>query len=161
MDPLAANPLHFKPCLGFYCLQLHAAFLKLVFFFLSRRPLARWSFLETNLHGLPWKHGQSNKWNLAGSHELSRWKSYLKKWLLNFLITKKSAVCVNWNESCGAVYGRINGSRYNFKYIQYVQAIIALSWSFLLWPLRLHFNILLTLLWFNTKFSFYCFQSFS
>ena len=33
MDPLAANPLHFKPCLGFYCLQLHAAFLKLVFFF--------------------------------------------------------------------------------------------------------------------------------
>ena len=45
MDPLAANPLHLiKPCLGFYCLQLHAAFLKLVFFFLSRRPLARWSF---------------------------------------------------------------------------------------------------------------------
>lgn len=33
MDPLAANPSHFKPCLGFYCLQLHAAFLKLVFFF--------------------------------------------------------------------------------------------------------------------------------
>ena len=22
MDPLAANPLHLKPCLGFYCLQL-------------------------------------------------------------------------------------------------------------------------------------------
>ena len=33
MDPLAANPLHFKPCLGFYCLQLMLLFSNFFFFF--------------------------------------------------------------------------------------------------------------------------------
>ena len=65
---------------------------------------------------------QTNKSEIWHDHTItfSRWKSYLKIciWSFNFLIIKKSVVRVILNGSV-----RINGSRYKFKYIRYVQAL--------------------------------------
>ena len=106
MAPQAANPLQFRSCFGFHCLQLT--------FFLSLFLSDVWQ------DDVSWKQidmdylGNTDKqtieiWNNR-TITLSRRKSYINNdiWLFNFLIAKTFVMCAILNESSRAVYGSMD-----------------------------------------------------
>ena len=114
MDSLAANPLHLRPCLGFYRLQL--LLFSNVFWSDVWQDYVSWKQIDMDYLRNTDKQRRLVKFGTIAP--FSRWKSYLNNgtWLLfSFLITKKPVVCVIWNEPCRPAYVRINGSTYNLR----------------------------------------------
>ena len=109
MEPLAANPLQFRPCFG--STVYSCCFFWTYFWATSGKMM----FLGTKSTCRDMDYlGNTDKQTIEiwhdGTIKFSRRKSYLKNdiWLFNFLIIKKSVICVILNESCRAVYGSMD-----------------------------------------------------